>query len=183
VRREGGRREAGRAHGARREGVGARDAGDQGARRAWSEGLTGARARWWDRVVVAVDAHAGGGVGTARARGGAGACGGVRAGRARGGVRREGVGREGVGRGRRMCRSRNARLGSDCRRTAVMCVRSGGPPIAMLGSDRRSAVRPRIDGGGSAGYWWGADHVARRTAETEPGRQALPLSFRSRLER
>jgi hypothetical protein len=52
-----------------------------------------------------------------------------------------------------------------------------------LGSDRRSPVRPRIDGGGTSGYWWGFDHIARRTAETEPGRQELLHSFRSRLER
>jgi hypothetical protein len=79
--------------------VGARDVGDQGARRAWSEGLTGAREWWWDRVVVAMDARAraGGGWRTARARGGVVARGGVRAGRARGGVRREGVGARGSG--------------------------------------------------------------------------------------
>ena len=60
--------------GSGREGVGARDVGDQGVRRAWREGLTGLRARWWDLGVVAMDARAraGGGGRTARARGGVG---------------------------------------------------------------------------------------------------------------
>lgn len=66
--------------------MGARDVGDQGARRAWSEGLTGAREGWWDRVVVAMDAGARGGAGTARASGGVEECGGVRDARALGGV-------------------------------------------------------------------------------------------------
>jgi hypothetical protein len=74
--REDGAREDGRTtHGARARGDGGRCVGpkDQGARRAWTRGLTGARARWWDRVVVAMDAgaRAGGGVRTARAPGGA----------------------------------------------------------------------------------------------------------------
>ncbi len=49
--------------------MGARDDGDQGGRRAWREGLTRARERWWDPGVVAMDARAraGGGGRTARA--------------------------------------------------------------------------------------------------------------------
>jgi hypothetical protein len=162
--RQGGDREEGRVvHGAGREGGGAWEgargrevSGIRARGEGEKKGLTGAREGCWSCAVFANGARAGGGGRDARAPGGVGARCGVRDARARrgggagrsagregagrrAGARREGVGREGVGRVA-MCRSRNAGLGSDCRTTAVMRVRSGGPPNAMLGSDERRAT-------------------------------------------
>jgi hypothetical protein len=158
---EGGDREDGRAaHGAWREAGGARARGREvSGIRARGEGekkgLTGARQGCWSCAVFAFGARAGGGGRDARAPGGVGARCGVRDARApggegeRGGVRVARARGGALARGERewgakewggwlVCRSRNAGLGTDCRTTAVMRVRSGGPPNAMLGSRRTS---------------------------------------------